>query len=137
MLKSKSKKLATLCCAIALVATCAISAFAAPVTWSVTLPAASQQVDIRSGVHQTSTSNVSASVTSMGGSYDDVYMFVRALFGGSWQDVSTSHEVYEGGGAVTIPFNTSVPTGTTLMLVGGNSDWTTVTVAASGTVDFH
>jgi len=39
--------------------------------------------------------------------------------------------------SISIPFYTNVPTGSTLMLVGGNSDWAFENVSASGQVDFE
>lgn len=137
MLKTRMRKLTTLCYAIDLLAVCSISAFASTSSWSVTLPRFSQQVDLRSGTHVTNADYIEGSVTSMGGSYDDVYMSARAHLAGSWLDVSSSEDVYKGEGFKTISFNEDVPARTSMMLVGGNSDWTYVNVVASGKVNFH
>ena len=136
-MKLRSKKIAAICCAAVMVVTCAVPAFAASVSWRANLPRFSQSEDIKEGTHRTTEQHAYVTVTSLAGNYDNAYFFMRAYMNGSWQDVCNSVDAFDNNEGNEMSFNTYVPQNTQMMLVGGNSDWTTVQVEAHGTVDFR
>lgn len=133
-----SRKVKNACAVIASFAAAAalsIPVFAYSTTWNTALKPFRNASDLASGTHATANRNMYASVRGMGGDYRSMYMLTRQYSGG-WSDVSASKVFYVGAGQ-NIYFNTSVPSGRQLMLVGGNEKVSAVHVDANGYADFN
>lgn len=127
MLKSVSKKLMTLVCALTLVLGLTVTAMAAGIgTKDVTLRGLRNQVRVDYGTHTGSTSYVV--LNSMGGDYNEIYANVYDGTTDAGTNVTGTFYVTEGNSAN--PAN-SLPAGNTVSLYAGNNTWTVVSVAAN------
>lgn len=121
MLKSKSKKLAALCCAIALMVTCSISAFAATYTTkTITLPSYRNGTEI-SGTHVGTETYVKLNSITGGSA---IYALVRH----NGADVSPTATIGVGNAA---NLKLDVASGTAVTLVVGNDTWNIQTGSAN------
>lgn len=124
------KKILVLALVVAVVLACAAVAFATQYNYSVVLPALSGHTTLVTGTK--SISPAKHALTSMGGDYDAVRVWVDAYINGAWQGVTDRCLSYEGSGEITLYYNQTVANGTSLRGRGQNADVTLVTVSASG-----
>lgn len=137
MTKIFKKKAIVNIIAVIMLFTCLFTASAIGVerSWSSTLPWLRNGVDLLSGTSETGDRNGEAALTSMGGTFDAMWVLFRANNGG-WTNVTNSAIIYEGQGYKTLALQSTIAQGTQMMLHGGNDDAVPYNVSAAGTVKF-
>lgn len=133
-MKKFTKKLASITCAIALVAACSIPAFAASDGWTnVTLPSLRNSKELARAKISDSygSDHASANVTKLEGTdtmYLSTFLYVKGIH--------IAEDVYVGTGECDIPYDYTVAQSNTMQLRGGNDDITPFSAKTSGTCDF-
>lgn len=106
-------------------------------SWTKSLPFARRQTDLVSGTATNKDDAAKISLDFMGENYDSMWVIIRARDkNGKWHDVTGHNNLVYLGKTIDLPLNADVYRGQTLMLVGGNNNWTHVNVSSEGRVTF-
>lgn len=106
-------------------------------SWSKVVPFARRQTDLVSGTATNKEDAAKISLDFMGGNYDSMWVIIRARDkNGKWHDVTGHDNLVYLNNPIDLCLNSDVYRGQTLMLVGGNNNWTHVNVSSEGRVTF-
>lgn len=125
----------TVLSALILLFALAIPAFATSTTWYQNLPAYRNAVAVCNGTKSTLGVNAWASLTSMGGDFNEAYIFIQKGSTRVTED-NPAPIMREGAPALTLPYKIIPANGDTLTAYVGNNAYTYIQVSASGAVDF-
>lgn len=106
-------------------------------SWTKVLPFARRQTDLVSGTATNKDDAAKISLDFMGENYDSMWVIIRARDkNGKWHDVTGHNNIVYLNNPIYLSLNSDVYRGQTLMLVGGNNNWTHVNVSSKGRVTF-